>query len=173
MSDIARHKRVLSRGCYPFLSGRSGKPLGLPWQAFRPQRRASIASTNRSAFALSQSLTTPFADLFAGLKDRNLRDGEFYTENNFPGQFFVCFIFQRLIYFRFAQELCNFFGEINGLKLKQQDFLMHTRKVFYEGTFEIAARIADCTRSASSSLLYGYRGQKNPFKPSFRRRGTT
>lgn len=46
-----------------------------PWQAFRPQRRASIATSNRSAVALSQSLTTPFADPVAGLKDRNLRDG--------------------------------------------------------------------------------------------------
>jgi hypothetical protein len=31
------------------------------WQAFRLQLRASIASANRSAFTLSQSLTTPFA----------------------------------------------------------------------------------------------------------------
>ena len=92
-SDIASHKRVLSYGCYPFLSGRSGKPFDLPWQAFRPQRRASIATSNRSAVALSQSLTTPFADPFAGLKDRNLRDGESYTEKVFNRQFFVCFIF--------------------------------------------------------------------------------
>jgi hypothetical protein len=26
---------------------------------------------------------------FVGLKDRNLRDTDAYTENNFPGQFFV------------------------------------------------------------------------------------
>jgi hypothetical protein len=31
------------------------------WQAFRHQLRASLATANRSAFALSQSLTTPFA----------------------------------------------------------------------------------------------------------------
>lgn len=31
------------------------------WQAFRLQLRASLATANRSAFALSQSLTTPFA----------------------------------------------------------------------------------------------------------------
>jgi hypothetical protein len=92
-SDMASHKRVLSYGCYPFLSGRPGKPFGLPWQAFRPQRRASLATSNRSAVALSQSLTTPFADPFAGLKDRNLRDGESYTEKNFSRQSFVCFIF--------------------------------------------------------------------------------
>jgi len=92
-SDMASHKRVLSHGCYPFLSGRPGKPFGLPWQAFRPQRRASLATSNRSAVALSQSLTTPFADPFAGLKDRNLRDAESYTEMNSSGQFFMCFIF--------------------------------------------------------------------------------
>ncbi len=79
LSDIAHHKRVLSRGCYPFLSGRSEKPFGLSWQAFRPQLRASIATANRSAFALSQSLTTPFADPFVGLKNRNPRDGSVYT----------------------------------------------------------------------------------------------
>lgn len=59
------------------------------WQAFRLQLRASIASANRSAFTLSQSLATPFADPFVGLKDRNLRDAESYTEKKFPGQFFV------------------------------------------------------------------------------------
>ena len=61
------------------------------WQAFRLQLRASIASANRSAFTLSQSLTTPFADPFVGLKDRNLRDAESYTEKKFPGQTFMVF----------------------------------------------------------------------------------
>ena len=92
-SDLLPTSGSSSYGCYPFLSGRSGKPFGLPWQAFRPQRRASLATSNRSAVALSQSLTTPFADPFAGLKDRNLRDGESYIEKNFSRQSFVCFIF--------------------------------------------------------------------------------
>src|SRR5262245_3572004 len=43
-SDMAHHQRVLSSGCYPFLSGRSGKPFGLPWQTFRSQRKASLAT---------------------------------------------------------------------------------------------------------------------------------
>src|SRR3977135_1098916 len=38
-----------------------------------------IVSTNRSVFTLSQSVTTLFACPFAGLKDRNLRDGQSYT----------------------------------------------------------------------------------------------
>jgi hypothetical protein len=59
------------------------------WQAFRLQLRASLASANRSAFTLSQSLATPFADPFVGLKSRNLRDTDAYTENKFAGQFFV------------------------------------------------------------------------------------
>jgi hypothetical protein len=96
---MAPLRRVLPKGCYPFLSGRSEKPFGLSWQAFRLQLRASIATTNRSAAALSQSLTTPFADPFAGLKDRNLRDGESYIEKVFNRQFFVCFIFRRVIDF--------------------------------------------------------------------------
>jgi hypothetical protein len=90
---MATLQRVLPKGRYPFLSGRSEKPFGLSWQAFRLQRRASIATANRSAVALSQSLTTPFADPFAGLKDRNLRDAVTYIEKNFSRQSFVCFIF--------------------------------------------------------------------------------
>src|SRR5581483_10047155 len=58
-----------------------------------------IASANRSAFTLSQSLATPFADPFVGLDGRNLRDAESYTENNFSDQLFVCFIFREMIYF--------------------------------------------------------------------------
>jgi hypothetical protein len=53
-----------------------------------------ITTANRSAVALSQSVTTPFADPFAGLKGRDLRDGVTYTEKKFSGQFFVCFIFE-------------------------------------------------------------------------------
>ena len=68
------------------------------WQTFRPQLRASLATANRSAFALSQSLTTPFADPFVGLDGRNLRDVESYTENKFPGQFFVRFFSKKVFY---------------------------------------------------------------------------
>ena len=99
---MAPLQRVLPKGCYPFLSGRSGKPFSPPWQAFRLQRRASITTANRSAVALSQSLTTPFADPFAGLKGRDLRDGVTYTEKKFSGQFFVCFIFRRMILFNYC-----------------------------------------------------------------------
>jgi hypothetical protein len=91
-SDMAHHQRVLSSGCYPFLSGRSGKPYGLPWQTFRPHPRASIASANRSAFALSQSLTTPFADPLSGLDGRNLRDGVVIPKRIFPINF-LCVLF--------------------------------------------------------------------------------
>ena len=111
LSDMASHKRVLSYGCYPFLSGRPGIPFGLPWQAFRPQRRASLATSNRSAVALSQSLATPFADPFAGLKDRNLRDAESYTEKNFSRQSFVCFISPNVFYFFFAEKSMGFLQE--------------------------------------------------------------
>ena len=108
LSDMAHHQRVLSSGCYPFLSGRSGKRCRLPWQAFQPQRKASITSANRSAFALSQNLAVPFADPLAGLDGRNLRDAESYTEKDLFDQLFVCFIFRRVIYL---------FGEINLLNV--------------------------------------------------------
>src|SRR5581483_10887992 len=90
-SDMAHHQRVLSSGCYPFLSGRSA--------SLSASTKGVIASANRSAFTLSQSLATPFADPFVGLDGRNLRDAESYTENNFSDQLFVCFIFREMIYF--------------------------------------------------------------------------
>ena len=79
------------------------------WQAFRLQLRASIASANRSAFTLSQSLATPFADPFVGLKSRNLRDTHAYTENNFSDQLSVCFIFQNVFYFSWRADFVEFF----------------------------------------------------------------
>jgi hypothetical protein len=97
-SDMAHHQRVLSSGCYPFLSGRS-ENLSVFLASLSASTRASIASANRSAFTLSQSLATPFADPFVGLDGRNLRDAESYTENNFFDQLFVCFIFHFVFYF--------------------------------------------------------------------------
>ncbi len=89
---MAHHQRVLSSGCYPFLSGRP-ENLSVFLASLSASTKGVIASANRSAFTLSQSLTTPFADPFVGLKDRNLRDTDAYTEKNFLGQFFLCFIF--------------------------------------------------------------------------------
>ena len=78
LSDYAHHKRVLSRGCYPFLSGRS-ENLSVFLASLSASTKGVIATANRSAFALSQSLATPFAGPFVGLKDRNPRDGSVYT----------------------------------------------------------------------------------------------
>jgi len=89
-SDMALHKRVLSCGCYPFLSGRS-EYLSVFLANLSASTKGVIASANRSAFTLSQSLTTPFADPLAGLKSRNLRDTDAYTENIFWGQTFMIF----------------------------------------------------------------------------------
>jgi len=87
-SDMAHHQRVLSSGCYPFLSGRS-ENLSVLLASLSASTKGVIASANRSAFTLSKSLAAPFADPFVGLKSRNLRDTDAYTENKFPGQFFV------------------------------------------------------------------------------------
>ena len=92
-SDIAHHQRVLSNGCYPFLSGRS-ENLSVFLASLSASTKGVIASANRSAFTLSQSLTTPFADPFVGLDGRDLRDTDAYTENDFFDQLFVCFIFE-------------------------------------------------------------------------------
>jgi hypothetical protein len=96
LSDIAHHKRVLSRGCYPFLSGRS-ENLSVFLASLSASTKGVIAIANRSAFALSQSLATPFADPFVGLKNRNPRDGRIYNRKALQGQFFV---FIHVFYFR-------------------------------------------------------------------------
>ena len=59
-SDFAYHQRVLSSGCYPFLSGRL-ENLSALLASLSASTEGVIATANRSAFALSQSLTTPFA----------------------------------------------------------------------------------------------------------------
>jgi hypothetical protein len=59
-SDITHHQRVLSSGCYPFLSGRL-ENLSAFLASLSASTKGVIASANRSAFTLSQSLTTPFA----------------------------------------------------------------------------------------------------------------
>jgi hypothetical protein len=52
-SDIAHHQRVLSSGCYPFLSGRL-ENLAVFLASLSASTKGVIASANRSAFTLSQ-----------------------------------------------------------------------------------------------------------------------
>ena len=125
---MAPLQRVLPKGCYPFLSGRSGKPFSPPWQAFRLQRRASITTANRSAVALSQSVTTPFADPFAGLKGRDLRDGVTYTEKSFRRQFSVCFIFRRMIYLVIAPGKAPVYWANSKENISQKHFVNNLRR---------------------------------------------
>ena len=125
------------------------------WQAFRLRLRASLASANRSAFTLSQSLTTPFADPFVGLDGRNLRDGVSYTENIFWGQFFCVFYFPENNFVLLAgMNSCHFSKKICDLA-KLFGAKIFTDRVFYLRRLRIALRIADWTSSASSSVLYG------------------
>jgi hypothetical protein len=77
-SDFAHHKRVLSRGCYPFLSGR---PENL--SVFLASLSASTKGVTSNCKPLCFcSLPEPHDSVrrpFVGLKDRNLRDGRIYT----------------------------------------------------------------------------------------------
>ena len=77
-SDFAHHKRVLSRGCYPFLSGR---PENL--SVFLASLSASTKGVTSNCKPLCLcSLPEPHDSVrrpFVGLKDRNLRDGRIYT----------------------------------------------------------------------------------------------
>ena len=85
--------------------------------------RSVITTANRSAVVLSQSLTTPFADPLAGLKDRNLRDAESYTGKDFSRQSFVCFILLRMINFSLrTNKSWVFLGEIRKTKNRSKLF---------------------------------------------------
>ena len=98
LSDIAHHKRVLSRGCYPFLSGRSEN-----LSVFLASLSASTKGVNSNCKPLCLcSLPEPrdsVRRLFVGRNSRDRRDGVLYTENKFFDQLFVCFIFRIVIYF--------------------------------------------------------------------------
>ena len=68
------------------------KTLRSSWQAFRLQLRASLATANRSAFALSQSLTTPFAVPLLVSKTVILVTGAFIPKTSFRSNF-LCVLF--------------------------------------------------------------------------------
>ena len=93
-SDFAHHKRVLSRGCYPFLSGRS-ENLSVFLASLSASTKGVIATANRSAFALSQSLTTPFAVPSLVSKTVILVTGVFIPKTIFKINFW-CVLFFRL-----------------------------------------------------------------------------
>ena len=67
------------KGATRFYPGAQEKSFDLSLASLSASATGVIAFTNRSVFALSQSVTTLFACPFAGLKDRNLRDGQSYT----------------------------------------------------------------------------------------------
>lgn len=98
-SDFAHHQRVLSSGCYPFLSGRL-ENLSIFLASLSASTKGVIATANRSAFTLSQSLTTPFAVPLLVSKTVTfvtlmlIQKGK--IESNFSRSF-VCFIFQKRV----------------------------------------------------------------------------
>jgi hypothetical protein len=100
-SDFAHHQRVLSSGCYPFLSGRL-ENLSAFLASLSASTKGVIATANRSAFALSQSLTTPFAVPLLVSKTVTfvtlmlIQKGKFESNVSLS---FVCFIFQKRIGF--------------------------------------------------------------------------
>jgi len=121
------HRRLRSRQRGSTFVERHGSPSAGPSQrvlpvfiqALRKTFRSLLASlsasalgvittANRSAAALSQSVTTPFADPFAGLEDRDLRDAQSYIEKNFLGQFSACFIFRKRLIWLSRWKKCKF-----------------------------------------------------------------
>jgi len=78
LSDYAHHKRVLSRGCYPFLSGRS-ENLSVFLASLSASTKGVISNCKPLCLC---SLPEPHDSVrrpFVGLKDRNPRDGSVYT----------------------------------------------------------------------------------------------
>jgi len=69
------------------------------WQAFRLQLRASLATANRSAFALSQSLTTPFAVPSLVSKTVILVTGVFIPKTIFKINFLGVLFFGLMVFF--------------------------------------------------------------------------
>src|SRR6267154_3793131 len=67
------------KGATRFYPGAQEKSFDLSLASLSASATGVIVTTNRSVFTLSQSVTTLFACPFAGLKDRNLRDGQSYT----------------------------------------------------------------------------------------------
>ena len=67
------------KGATRFYPGAQEKSFDLSLASLSASATGVIATTNRSVVTLSQSVTTLFACPTAGLKDRNLRDGQSYT----------------------------------------------------------------------------------------------
>ena len=80
-----------------------------------------VATANRSAAALSQSVTAPFADPFIGLEGRNLRDGAVILKSFLPVNFFG------VLFFEVRRMLCNGFGEPELSTLPQRPFGLETQ----------------------------------------------
>ena len=105
-SDFAHHKRVLSRGCYPFLSGRS-ENLSVFLADLSASTKGVIATANRSAFALSQSLTTPFAVPLLVSKTVILVTGVFIPKTIFKINFWCVLFFRLMIFLSSSLSTCR------------------------------------------------------------------
>ena len=82
----------ISKGCYPFLSGRSRKPRSFLSQAFRLQHWASL-DQQPPVFPLSRALPPRLPIPVLVIETRKPRDREVYTRKQFFRQTFMCFIF--------------------------------------------------------------------------------
>jgi hypothetical protein len=110
---LAHHKRVLSRGCYPFLSGRS-ENLSVFLASLSASTKGVIATANRSAFALSQSLTTPFAVPSLVSKTVILVTGVFIPKTIFKINFLGVLFFRLMIFFDPSLPTCRLLADLLG-----------------------------------------------------------
>ena len=96
LSDIAHHQRVLSNGCYPFLSGRS-ENLSVFLASLSASTKGVIAITNRSVLALNQGVTTLVAVPSLVSKTVTFATGRVIPKRNFLVKVF-CVLFSKKVF---------------------------------------------------------------------------
>ena len=127
---LSSPRRVLSEGCYPFLSGRS-ENLSVFLASLSASTKGVIATANRSAFALSQSLTTPFAVPSLVSKAVTLVTGCLYRKQIFWSNFCVFYFSKDDFFYLEASKTQSFSRGCSRRKIKQRV----TKEMFAEELF--------------------------------------
>jgi hypothetical protein len=104
LGDIASLRRVLPKGCYPFLSGRSERIFRLFLASLSASATGVIATPNRSVVTLDQSVTTLFAVPSLVSKTVTFATGRVIPKRNFLVKVSGVLFFEKRSVFLFARE---------------------------------------------------------------------
>lgn len=91
-------------GAQENLSTLPSRPFGLNERRHSNCKPLCLCSLSESRDSVRRPLV--------GLDGRDRRDDVLYTENKFPGQSSVCFIFRKLFYFTWRRENPEFFDKV-------------------------------------------------------------